>query len=145
MHDATATLRTLLDDAPDTFLPRILPLSRHAPPQEPASNTSRALFLRDRNGLQRVERTDIRSLVADGNYVELHTIDKRFVLRNSLREVLMQLDDHRFVQVNRNTVINIDRLFRVDADSVEVDGQCLTLSRNFRNALIDRLNILSGR
>ena len=124
------------------------PLVLHFPRRKPEVDDRPApapLFIRDRNGLQRMDRAAIRSLVADGNYVEVHTAERRYVLRNSLREVVAQLDDPRFVQINRNTVINVERLQRVDADCVEVDDTSLTLSRNFRSALLDRLNILSGR
>ena len=103
------------------------------------------VYIRDRNGLQRVDRGRIRLVEADGNYVEIHTLDRRFVLRNSLREVMIQLGDDRFVQVNRHTAVNIERLVRVDCDSLEVDDQCITLSRNYRTNLLDRLQVLCGR
>lgn len=144
---STTTFRAHYDEpALQPFgAPRILPIRETLPTQAPERIVPDAVFVRDRTGLQRIFRSEIRSLVADGNYVELHTADKRFVLRNSLKEVLQQLNDDRFAQVNRNTVINVDRLARVDCDCVEVDGHHITLSRSFRSALLDRLNILCGR
>lgn len=103
------------------------------------------VYIRDRQGLLRVERGNIRLMQADGNYVEIHTVDRRFVLRNSLREVLNQLGTDRFVQVNRHTAVNVERLSRVDCDSLELDGQSVTLSRNYRANLLQHIEVLCGR
>lgn len=113
-----------------------------APPEDEPSDH---IFIRDRSGLQRIGRNSIITLRADGNYVELHTIGKRFVVRTSLRDVIQQLGERRFPQVNRHTAVNLERLDRVDLDSVEVDGEVIVLSRSYRQGLLDRLRVLSGR
>ncbi len=124
----------------------ILPI-RHRRAASPLDEEDPAdcVFVRDRCGLQRVCRSTILVLRADGNYVELLTTGKRFVLRTSLRDVIQQLGEHRFPQVNRNTAVNLDRLDRVDLDSVEVGSEVITLSRSYRPTLLDRLQVLSGR
>ena len=125
----------------------ILPLN----PRKPAGSAPAEeepidhIFIRDRSGLQRIGRNSILTLRADGNYVELHTLGKRFVVRTSLRDVIQQLGERRFPQVNRHTAVNLERLDRVDLDSVEVDGEVIVLSRSYRQGLLDRLRVLSGR
>ncbi len=103
------------------------------------------VFIRDKHGYQRLGRSCIQLLQADGNYVELHTAQQRFVLRTSLRELIHQLGEDRFVQVNRSTAVNVDHLERVDPDSVEVAGAVITLSRSYRQELLERLHVLCGR
>jgi DNA-binding LytR/AlgR family response regulator len=125
--------------------PVILPIRPPRSPQPTVEDHADCVFIRDRSGLQRICRSGILLLRADGNYVELLTTSKRFVLRTSLRDVIQQLGEQRFPQVNRNTAVNLDRLDRVDLDSVEVEGEVITLSRSYRSALLDRLQVLSGR
>jgi len=126
--------------------PLILPIrQRRSESSVVEEDAADSVFVRDRCGLQRVCRSFILVLRADGNYVELLTTGKRFVLRTSLRDVIQQLGEQRFPQVNRNTAVNLDRLDRVDLDSVEVGGELITLSRSYRSALLDRLQVLSGR
>ncbi len=103
------------------------------------------VYVRAHNGLIRVCRTTIRCLCSDGNYVEMRTDTKRFMLRGSLRDVIQQLGADGFPQVSRHTAVNIQRLDRVDPDSVELDGEVFTLSRNYRQALMDRLQVICGR
>lgn len=54
---------------------------------------------------QRVYLADLVFIKADKNYVEFHTEKKRFVDRNQLSSVLMELPPN-FVQVHRSYVIN---------------------------------------
>ncbi len=115
-------------------LPAALPAEADAP-----------LYIRDRFCLHRVHRSCFRSLHAAGNYVEMQTGARRFVLRGSLSEMLTVLGAAEFLMVNRKTAVNIQHLQRVDSETVEVDGQVITLTRAFRKALLDRLNIVSGR
>lgn len=103
------------------------------------------VFVRDHMGLHRIDRRDVSLLKTEGNYVELYTTARRYVLRNSLCEVLTQLGHDLFVQVNRNTAVNLQRIDRVDHDEVEMDGKSITLSRCFRTALLQRIRVLGGR
>ncbi|MFN8408697.1 MAG: hypothetical protein U0V45_05100 [Flavobacteriales bacterium] len=52
------------------------------------------------------------------------------------------MGEERFIQVNRHTAVNIGHPERVDCDSLELDGQCITLSRCYRENLMSHLNIL---
>ncbi len=109
--------------------------------RHPHLANAEVVFIRDRQGLHRVRQNAIRSLHADGNYVELHCDRRRFVLRSSLRDVLLQFG-HTFVQVNRNTAVNVRHLERVDGDTVTVEGIIHILSRNFRSAVLERITVL---
>lgn len=131
----------------DRNTPALEPAPR--PVQAAAQRTKEAfkksVFVRDRNGLQRVECNSITMLNADGNYVEIHTADRRFVLRTSLSDVVQQLCDSRFVRVNRQTAVNVDHITRVDYDSLMMGAKCITLSRNYRADLLAHLHVLGGR
>jgi DNA-binding LytR/AlgR family response regulator len=111
------------------------------PPRYGQHPAQPVVFVRDRHGLHRVPQSAIRSLHAEGNYVELHCGHRRFVLRTSLRELMLQLG-HAFTQVNRNTAVNRQHVERVDPDSVTVDGMEHTLSRSFRSALLEGITVL---
>ena len=99
------------------------------------------VYIRDRHGLCRVRMDSIHCIRADGNYVELLCDQRRFVLRTSLREMLLKFG-MAFVQVNRHTAVNVQRIQRVDCDSVTVEGSMHPLGRNFRGDLLDAITVL---
>jgi DNA-binding LytR/AlgR family response regulator len=104
-----------------------------------------ACYVRDQGRLVRVVYDSILMLKAEGNYVEICTTDSTLTLHNSLADVQAQLDDPRFLQVNRSTAVNINHILQVEHDSVLVGKEHVTLSRNHRKDLLDRLQVVNSK
>lgn len=104
-------------------------------------NLDRRLFVRERG---RVEVVDVERIVwveARGDYVRLHTKDRKVLLRETMAALVKQLDPTRFVRVHRSTIVNLDRVTKVDflADRVSSvtleDGSSHKIGRRHRSAL----------
>lgn len=117
-----------------------------------ASDTSlQRILVRDRErGRSRfLPVEDIDWLEADGNYVRLHTRERRgetsepHVVRSTLSALEKRLDAARFARISRSAIVNLERV-RVMHDwshgdrlIVLEDGTELKLSRRYRNRLED--------
>ncbi len=90
----------------------------------------KALFLR-------VEEIDW--VEAQGNYLSLHSGTNSYLIRQTMGEMEMGLDPHKFLRIHRSTIVNIERikelrqLFHGDYGVVLHNGTRLTLSRNYRH------------
>lgn len=104
-----------------------------------------SLFIRDNRTLHRVAVRHMLHLEADGNYVELVLADRRFVLRNSVAEVLKNLPEGLFVMVNRRQAVNVLLVDSVSTDEVTIGRHSYTLSPRFRDQLMESLHVISGR
>lgn len=92
---------------------------------------------------------DVDWLEASGNYVRLHTRDRRgsaaepHVVRSTLRALEERLDASRFARISRSAVVNLDRVKVLhdwshgDRLVVLEDGTELKLSRRYRRGLED--------
>jgi len=82
---------------------------------------------------------------AQGDYVCLHTGQKKHLLREKISELEQQLPYRSFIRIHRSTIVNIDRikemqpLFYGEYSVVLFDGTRLTLSRSFREKVFQRL------
>jgi hypothetical protein len=103
------------------------------------------VFVRDNRTLYRVAVRDMIHLEADGNYVELVLNTRRFVLRNSVAEVLKAMPDGLFAMVNRKQAVNLLLVESVSSDEVSIGRNSYTLSRRYREQLLSRLHVISGR
>jgi len=85
-------------------------------PQLPANFYLKRLKLQigNRIWLQSVE--EIIYFQASGRYVEVVTIERQFVVRMPLKNLLQQLDPELFWRIHRSIVININFLDHVKAD-----------------------------
>lgn len=84
---------------------------------------------------------DIDYIVADGPYAELHTGDRRHIIRESMQALEERLDPSRFMRVHRSMIVRldlVDTLHRGAGGDYEVqlkNGQRVRVSRSRREAL----------
>ena len=84
---------------------------------------------------------DIDWIEAYGNYVRLHVGKGVHLIRETLGNVERKLDPTRFARVHRSSIVNLDRVTRMDlwgaGDYVVLlkDGTKLKLSRWYRSRI----------
>ena len=57
--------------------------------------------------LRVIDSIGIHFLEAEDNYVHVHTGDQEYLLRRTLRDLLQQLGEHRFVRIHKSVAGNI--------------------------------------
>lgn len=104
----------------------------------PASGYAQRLSVRHGEHIRVLAVDDIDWIRADGNYLHIHVGSMRYLHRDTLRHLLVQLDPTRFLRIHRGTLVNLARirevhpLFKGGAEIVLHDGTRLDLSRRFR-------------
>lgn len=107
--------------------------------------SSERLLVPDGERLQLIDSTSIEWLEADDNYVHVHTSARRYLLRRTLQDLLMQLGEERFVRIHKSAAVNLSAiaaltpLFKGDYEVELRNGRALRLSRRFRDALFARM------
>jgi two-component system LytT family response regulator len=80
---------------------------------------------------------------AAGNYVRLHVGREGHLLRETMSRLEAKLNPDKFLRIHRSTLVNIDRikelqpLFSGDYTVILRDGKQLTLSRSYRDKLLE--------
>lgn len=83
---------------------------------------------------------DIKWISSDGHYLNIHTSDKKYVVVDSLKNIITTLPDN-FKRIHRSTIVNIDMVSELksrlngDYDLILNDGNILRLSRNFTDSV----------
>lgn len=102
------------------------------------------LAVKTSSGVTFIRTADIDWVDAAGNYVRLNTGDgEAHLLRETMRALEQRLDPKRFVRVHRSTIVNVERIEEIRAQThgehliVMASGQRLTLSRSYRNKVHD--------
>ena len=108
------------------------------------TGVSDRLLVPEREGLRMIDSAEIHCLEADDNYVHVHTSDKTYLLRRTLRDLLQQLGEQRFVRIHKSVAVNIDEidaltpLFKGDYELRLRSGRLLRLSRRYTTELFHR-------
>lgn len=94
-----------------------------------------------------VEIQDIVHIEASGYYIEIHTADKKYLLRESLSNMAEKLDDQFFLRIHRSTIVNLQYLEELKnngASEVEVvmkNSRAFRVSKSYKEVLFERLGI----
>lgn len=92
-----------------------------------------------------IRTASIDWIEAADNYVCLHCGSETHIVRETLSALGGRLDSNRFIRIHRSTIVNADRItrmqpwFRGDYRVLLQDGTQLTLSRSYRERLRDLL------
>jgi two-component system LytT family response regulator len=103
------------------------------------------LLVKSRGRIYFLRADDIQHIEAAGNYVSLCAAGAEHLIRNTLNSIEKQLDPEKFVRIHRSTIVNIEFIRELQPQSsgeyilLMADGQRLTLSRTYKNNLLDQL------
>jgi two-component system LytT family response regulator len=123
---------------------------RHSRPAAVATaraqtGSSERLLVPEGERLQLIESSAIDWLEADDNYVHVHTPNRKYLLRRTLQDLLMQLGEQRFTRIHKSAAVNIASvasltpLFKGDYKVSLRSGVVLRLSRRYKEALFARM------
>ncbi|ALN80736.1 LytR/AlgR family response regulator transcription factor [Lysobacter antibioticus] len=93
-----------------------------------------------------VATADIDWIEADGDYVSLHADGRVYLLRESLHHLATRLDPACFVRIHRSTIVRVDRIAELQAQTNRDamlrlhDGTPLRVSRTYIDTLLARLH-----
>ena len=101
-----------------------------------------SLFVRANGMLVKIKLVDIIYLEADANYTQVHTRDKKFVIRATLKELEGKLDPNRFARIHKSFLINLEEIDGIQAESVHIAGKEIPISRNQYSWLLHQIKLL---
>jgi two-component system LytT family response regulator len=93
-----------------------------------------------------VKMDDIDWVEAADNYVVLHLGHETHILRETMNSIQTRLDPSKFLRVHRSRIVNIERIkelqpwFHGEYLIVLNDGTQLTLSRSYREKLMEAMS-----
>ncbi len=103
------------------------------------------LWIRDRRGRVRLEKTRIDWVEAEGDYVRIHSGARSWLMRATMGSMEKRLDDHQFARVHRSAIVNLRRIARTAATSTGSktlrleDGTEIRVGRAFESRVNDLL------
>lgn len=88
-----------------------------------------------------VKTDDVHWIEASGNYINIITDVKKYLLRSTLASVLEKLDKTKFYQIHRSTIVNLDYVARIEEGTygdftvIMQSEKELKMSRNYKDLL----------
>lgn len=100
---------------------------------------SNVVYIKDDYLFKKLVVDDIIMLKSDGHYVEIHTSDKKQLVRSTLKDFAEILPEKLFVRTHRSHVVNVNYIDKFSNSSVFVKGLEIPISAAYRDDLMKKL------
>ncbi len=106
----------------------------------PVPNKKKTLF---------VPTEDILYIKASNYYIEIYTQRTKYLLRESMYQILEDLDSQNFIRIHRSSIVNLGHITElVNSDYGEVDvkmkdGELLRVSKGYRREFLRKVGVRS--
>ncbi|HMN90828.1 MAG TPA: LytTR family DNA-binding domain-containing protein [Saprospiraceae bacterium] len=101
-------------------------------------------FIRQQHALLRMRFSDIRWIHADGNYCYLHSKDRKYVVKSSLRKIISHLPPQEFIQIHKSYIVRFAAIEKIDIrdNIIGIGADNLPMGRKYKEHLLTLLNII---
>ncbi|MEO0733160.1 MAG: LytTR family DNA-binding domain-containing protein [Bacteroidota bacterium] len=99
------------------------------------------LFVRDGHAIRRVTETEVRFVIARGDFVQLQLADGRIAANTSLTQLSEELGDN-FVRCHKSYLVNLRLIDRILANKVVVAEYEIPVGRKYRVEFLRRLRLV---
>lgn len=102
------------------------------------------IFIKHNNNLKRVPVAQINFIQSEGNYSIIHTQERKYAIKISLRRIQNELPDNVFVQIHQRYVVPIEKISNIELATakVVVGENTLPLGRTYKSDLLEHFRYL---
>jgi two-component system, LytTR family, response regulator LytT len=100
-----------------------------------------SLFIKEGNYFHKVKFADILYLESEHVYVNVHTLDKKIMVRTSMQQYLDNFDQNRFFRIHRSYVVNLDHIQTINTENIVVNNVTLPIGKTFRSDLLSHIKL----
>jgi DNA-binding LytR/AlgR family response regulator len=119
-------------------------VTKHQPKLKSSEEDKKYLFIKTKNGYEKICASDILFIEAMGDYVQIVTANKKHVEYTTMKKVEDLLSNFpNIVRVHRSYFVNVDHLKSVDENVILLEtGKHIPLSKTYKSLIFDKINTL---
>lgn len=99
-----------------------------------------SIFVKKQHLYYRIQFSDIRFIKADNVYLEVNTVDKKFLVRSPLKDYLEKLPKTKFYRAHKSYIVNIDHIDALNSKDIMIGNTQIPISREFKEFIISAMN-----
>jgi DNA-binding LytR/AlgR family response regulator len=102
------------------------------------------IFVKSDGILVKIKTNDIYYVEAMGDYIKVHTPEKRHVVHSTMKAFVAKLPED-FVRTHKSYIVNLHHIDKVEENTVYLKDEELPVSRNNRRPLIEKVQEYRAR
>jgi DNA-binding LytR/AlgR family response regulator len=99
-----------------------------------------SIFVKKQHLYYRIQFEDIRFIKADNVYLEVNTVDKKFLVRSPLKDYLEKLPKNKFYRAHKSYIVNVDHIDAINSKDIMINNTLIPISKEFKDFIISAMN-----
>ena len=99
-----------------------------------------SIFVKKQHLYYRIQFTDIQFIKADNVYLEVNTVDKKFLVRSPLKDYLEKLPKNKFYRAHKSYIVNVDHIEAINSKDILINDTLIPISKDFKEFIISSMN-----
>ncbi len=102
------------------------------------------IFIKSNSRFVRIKTEDILFVEALKDYVTVNTVNQKFTIHTTMKEIESKLPTGDFLRVHRSFIVRIDKIFAIDSPNIILDDEkkIIPIGGSYRDELLTRLNMI---
>lgn len=100
------------------------------------------LFVNIDRRLIKITVDHISFIESKGDYINLKTEDKNYIVHSTLKNIHQKLPSNIFLRIHRSFVVNILKISSIEDNTAVINGKLIPIGRSHRSKLMQQLNLL---
>ena len=101
--------------------------------------TNNKLFIKDGYSTHVININDIVYIESEGNYITIFTSGKKYLSRQNMESILLDLDSSDFLKIHRSYIINWNKVKKYSNKEVIINEITLPISKTFYDVFIEKM------
>jgi DNA-binding LytR/AlgR family response regulator len=101
-----------------------------------ATQQSSYIFIKSDKRIEKIELSEIIYAESVGNYVSIHTENKKMLAYLTMKSLESQLPIDDFIKIHQSYIVNCSKIQAIEGNEIKTAAQSLPISRNFRDSVM---------
>lgn len=108
----------------------------------PSSEGIEIVFIKTREGLEKIKVSDIRWIEAYDYYSYIRLKSEKILATITLKDLEQKIEHTAFIKLHRKYTVNFNHIDKVIGNQVEIAGELIPISRSHKEGLLKKLNLI---
>lgn len=102
------------------------------------------IFVKANQRLVKIKYEDIYFIEALKDYVVINTLERRYTIHSTMKDIESKMPEKQFVRVHRSFIIRIDKIKEIDHSNVVMDNdkKIIPVGGSYKDLLQERINLI---
>lgn len=102
------------------------------------------IFVKSKSRLVKIKTNDIYFVEALKDYVVINTLDSRYTIHSTMKDIVNKLSGDQFIRVHRSFIVRVDKIASIEYPNLhlEKDKKTVPIGGSFKEKLMEKLNLI---